>query len=427
MKLSFIEGIKNNKKITGEKEIIDSIMSDDIKIKNNLPNGWYWKPFTDSIKPFRVDRSKQVQANKYQPEGIFPIVDQGQKLISGWTNDKLKVIKENLPLIVFGDHTRIFKYIDFPFAIGADGTKLIKSNNNYNPRYLYYQLMNLKIPSKGYSRHFKLLKEKKICFIPLPQQKKIAAILYKIQQAIELQDKIIEKTEDLKRSTMEFLFTHGLRDEKTKQTEIGKIPKNWEISIVNKNYNFTKKDKKLKYSDYKNITFVPMELIPNSNIYLQKYIQKPPNNLTSGTYFEDGDLLLSKITPCFENGKQCIVKDIPNGFGIATTEVIPIKEIPNKSDIYFLFYYLLKTDVRSYITGKMEGATGRQRVPVNILKELTIPFPEYLKQKKISQILITIDNKIEKCINKKNILSYLFKSMLNKLMQGKINTQVLNL
>ena len=69
-----------------------------------------------------------------------------------------------------------------------------------------------------------------------------------------------------------------------------------------------------------------MELIPNDKLNLSNYIEKTPNTISSGVYFENGDLLLSKITPSFENGKQCIIQNIKNGFGIATTEVIPIKE-----------------------------------------------------------------------------------------------------
>ncbi len=90
----------------------------------NCSSDWKNKPFPECIKPVRFERSKQIQTNSYLPSGDFPIIDQGQSKIAGWTNDKSTVINDNLPLIVFGDHTRVFKFIDFPFAIGADGTKL---------------------------------------------------------------------------------------------------------------------------------------------------------------------------------------------------------------------------------------------------------------------------------------------------------------
>jgi len=161
-------------------------MIEEIKEQSNIPDGWESQKFPDTIDPFRIDRSKQVQANTYKNEGQYPIVDQGQNLIAGWTDDEKAVLKEELPLIIFGDHTRIFKYVDFPFAVGADGTKLIKPKEYLNPRYFYYRLLHLEVPSKGYSRHYKILKEKAISYPDKPEQKKIAAVLYKIQKAIEV-------------------------------------------------------------------------------------------------------------------------------------------------------------------------------------------------------------------------------------------------
>ena len=180
-----------------------------------------------------------------------------------------------------------------------------------------------------------------------------------------------------------------------KQTEIGEMPKNWIVDSVNNNYIFSKKPKNLNFNNFKKIAFVPMDLIPNDKIILSRYIEKSPNTISSGVYFESGDLLLSKITPSFENGKQCIVKNIKNGFGIATTEIIPIKEKKEISNIAFLFYYLLLDNIRHQIAGKMEGTTGRKRVPVRTIKNLKISFPPLPEQKKIAAVLSQIQKAIE--------------------------------
>ncbi|MCK4784966.1 MAG: hypothetical protein KAV87_14535, partial [Desulfobacteraceae bacterium] len=82
---------------------------------------WNNQPFTDCIEPVRVDRTKQIKMRLYQSEGKYPIVDQGHGLVAGWTDNELAVIRDGLPYIVFGDHTRLLKYVDFPFALGADG------------------------------------------------------------------------------------------------------------------------------------------------------------------------------------------------------------------------------------------------------------------------------------------------------------------
>ncbi len=173
------------------------------------------------------------------------------------------------------------------------------------------------------------------------------------------------------------------------------LPVDWDVVPIRNMYDFTKKPKEILYSDYDQLPFIAMDLIPIDSLYLDKFKFRKSTEISSGTYIEDGDILLAKITPCFENGKQCIITRLPNGFGIASTEIIPIKEIPGVSDKYFLYFYLLKDDVRKMIAGKMEGATGRQRVPVHLIKELLIPFPSLSEQQKIAAVLFKIQKAIE--------------------------------
>ncbi|MEO1558336.1 MAG: restriction endonuclease subunit S [Cyanobacteria bacterium J06632_19] len=99
---------------------------------------------------------------------------------------------------------------------------------------------------------------------------------------------------------------------------------------------------------------------------------------------------MAKITPSFENGKQGIIKNLPLDFGVATTEVIPIKGIPSLSDREFLAYYLLRQDIRNELAQKMEGSTGRQRLSKTILEKLEIPLPPLPEQKSIAHTLRTI-------------------------------------
>lgn len=103
------------------------------------------------------------------------------------------------------------------------------------------------------------------------------------------------------------------------------------------------------------------------------FVMKPSEAITSGTYFERGDILVSKITPSFENGKQALVQELSNPFGYATTEVIPLHPRSDQYDPRFLFFYLLHPDIRHYVTERMEGSTGRQRVPEDVLLDLPIP------------------------------------------------------
>lgn len=162
-----------------------------------------------------------------------------------------------------------------------------------------------------------------------------------------------------------------------------------------------------------------MELIPIAKHYSDEYILKNNDELTSGTYFEPGDLLLPKITPSFENGKQCIIEELPTPFGIATTEVIPIRNVEGVSNISYLFYYLLLPKVRSMLAGKMQGTTGRQRLNKDALVNMQIPLPTLSEQITIATVFRAIDKKISALEKEIIHLDELFHTMLDELMTGK--------
>ena len=168
------------------------------------------------------------------------------------------------------------------------------------------------------------------------------------------------------------------------------LPTCWKMVRLGEVITFTKKPRGLRYSEYNEIPFVPMELIPIAKLFSEAFIFKTNDELSSGTYFEPGDILLPKITPSFENGKQCIIKELPTPFGIATTEVIPIREVEGVSDRLYLFYYLLLPEVRASLAGKMQGTTGRQRLNIEALVNLETPLPPLPEQRAITHILQTI-------------------------------------
>lgn len=159
-----------------------------------FPAHWDVLPFSLAVKDATSEYSK-LQKSEYLEQGRFPIVDQGQQKFGGYTDDESVVSLDGCPAIVFGDHTRIFKFIDEPFCLGADGAKVLEPKAELDKKFLFYYLSSLNIESAGYSRHFKFLKENVVPVPPLPEQKRIAAILDKAdairrkrQQAIRLAD-----------------------------------------------------------------------------------------------------------------------------------------------------------------------------------------------------------------------------------------------
>ena len=140
-------------------------------------------------------------------------------------------------------------------------------------------------------------------------------------------------------------------------------------------YEITKKPPGLDMSSLPTVPFAPMASIPYGGAYTPEYILKTPNEIRGGTYFERGDILVAKITPSFENGKQALATELPTPFGFATTEIIPLRPRKEGHDRRLLFFYLLHPDIRHYIAERMEGTTARQRVPTDAL--LTLPFPKF--------------------------------------------------
>ena len=173
---------------------------EDVKIVDGVPEGWKKELIGDLIR--KGVRSKQVKTTEYLQEGAIPIIDQSRDFIAGYTNDPEAVVDMGCPIIVFGDHTRILKYIQFPFAKGADGTQLITSNNDNMPQsLLYYSLVSVDLSSYHYARHFKYLKAENI-LVPTKEiaekfDRYVSAILIQIQKMRDISKKSAEARDRL--------------------------------------------------------------------------------------------------------------------------------------------------------------------------------------------------------------------------------------
>lgn len=153
--------------------------------KKILPSGWKWVKLEEVCEKISLNNIK-IKQKDYLGEGKFPVVDQGQDLIGGYYDDASLVIPEEPPFIVFGDHTKVKKYIPFKFVAGADGVKVLKPKSSVQPKFLFYSLFTIKIEDKGYARHFQLLEKELLPLPPLPEQH---AIVSKIEELLSELDK----------------------------------------------------------------------------------------------------------------------------------------------------------------------------------------------------------------------------------------------
>ena len=173
-----------------------------------IPESWEVQTFEDCLKKVKSKRGPFIPKRDYQKSGEFPIIDQGAAFIAGWTNSVESVNSDNLPVVIFGDHTRIFKYVDFPFAIGAQGTQILYPNNDIlDAHFFYYVLLGLKVPNKGYNRHYRYLREFSIPCPPLPEQRAIASVFQAIDEKTTTLEKEVEHLDELFHAMLDELMT----------------------------------------------------------------------------------------------------------------------------------------------------------------------------------------------------------------------------
>ena len=170
------------------------------------------------------------------------------------------------------------------------------------------------------------------------------------------------------------------------------LPTGWDRKPIDQVYTFTRKPRGLKVPG--SVPFLTMDHIPVHGLRVDTYEERPAAEATNGTYVENGDLLVAKITPSFENGKQAILAwDKP--FGMATTEVLALSSTPGVSCKEYLFHLLLIEDLRDALARRMEGSTGRQRLPKSVLGEFVVPLPPFAEQQAIAAILGAAHRNVE--------------------------------
>lgn len=148
----------------------------------------------------------QIKKTEIKNKGKYVVVDQSKDYIAGFHNDKNKVFFD-IPIIIFGDHTTVLKYIEKPFIVGGDGVKILKPKIDINLKYLYYNLISNNIHSEGYKRHFGILKKKDIKIINDKKiQKTIGDLLYNIDRIIKYRSSKLKQLKYFKKGLLQKMF-----------------------------------------------------------------------------------------------------------------------------------------------------------------------------------------------------------------------------
>jgi len=307
-----------------------------------------------------------------------------------------------------------------------DTTYYITLRDENDLRFISYLLSSLGLSLMNYHSTIPGLNREnvyqiKCMFPPLPEQKKISAVLYEIQKAIEVQDEIIKTTQELKKSTMQHLFTHGVYNEKTKQTEIGEIPESWEVNNIG-NVAKVQGGYAFKSSDYKKegIRIFRISNVSSGRTSWDDIAFLPISfeNEFSEYLLKPGDLVIALTRPIVSGGikiTRLCKEDCPCLLNQRVARFI--------TSLGVNIEYLLQILFNPYFVYSIGlGASGSQQpnISTSQIEKILIPVPKIEEQNKIASILQFIDQKINLHEIKKESFQELFNSMLNKLMTGEI-------
>jgi len=380
-----------------------------------FPAHWDVLPFSLAVKDATSEYSK-LQKSEYLEQGRFPIVDQGQNKFGGYTNDESVVSLEGYPAIVFGDHTRIFKFIDEPFCLGADGAKVLEPKVELDRKFLFYYLSSLNIESAGYSRHFKFLKENVVPVPPLPEQKRIAAILDKADAIRRKRQQAIQLADDFLRAVFLDMFGDPVTnpkgwDVKPLSAGIRSISSGWSASGENRPCSDGEKGV-LKISAVTSGVFKPEEnkTVPLDQIPEGKKLLFPKR----------GDLLFSRANTRELVAASCIVMtDVEDVFlpdKLWLVETDQKKLLPE-----FLNYLLWQPRFKERLTSQATGTSGSMlNISKSKFEETDAFFPNMELQEKFKRIYWALQETLDASASSREAGDSLFESLSQKAFSGQL-------
>jgi len=263
--------------------------------------------------------------------------------------------------------------------------------------------------------------------VPIPEKKeqqKIAAIPFKIQKAIEIQGSIIEKMQELKKSTLHHVFTKGLCGEKLKETEIGPIPESWVLNRINNLVYDTTQIDPSKAPDHK-IRYIDVSSVSNTRYVVEAcaYLLGRDAPSRARKVVEEGDVIVATVRPTLRRIAY-ITPDFNNE--ICSTAFCVLRAKRDVLDQKYLFYAIQREEFFAGFEKIQQGASYPAVADTDV-KNRRIPLPSLDEQIEIAHCFQVIDQKIEIHTAKKSALQNLFKTMLNKLMTGEIRVKDLDI
>lgn len=379
----------------------------------NLPKGWKLLSFSEAFKD-RTGGQQKIKKNDYLASGNLPIIDQGQEFVAGFTNNLNFQCNIELPCILFGDHTKKFKFVEKPFALGADGVKVLETNKNIDTKFAFYYLKTLYLPDVGYSRHFRFLKRTVIPVPPIASQRRIADILDKADEIIRKRKEAIALTEQLLKSTfLDMFYRKNLED-----CQITTLEK-----IISKNKNSIRTGpfgSQLLHSEFVDQGIAVLGIDNAVNNYFtwgkQRFITEEKYKQLKRYTVNSRDVIITIMGTC---GKCAIIpENIP--IAINTKHLCCISLNEEKCLPEFLHsYFLIHPHSKHYLSKYTKGAI-MDGLNMTIIKQMPIPLFSINLQKKYKNIFDQTNSTLEKYKTNLQESENLFNSLLQKAFKGEL-------
>lgn len=324
-----------------------------------------WKYITPDECFSSITPKCKIEKKNYSNGSLIPIISQEEDFISGYWDNYADITPHSRPIVVFGDHSRVLKYINFDFVVGADGVKILLPHEPVDAKFLYYFLKWKNIPSLGYSRHFRLLKEYKY---PCPQsqdQNTVISELDKINELIDIKRWQLADLNLLAQSLFYEMFGDPITN-----------PKGWEISkvsdILETGSGGTPSKSVDEFWSSEDIPWIGSNMCQNKILYETdgKFISKLGLENSSAKLLEPDTILIALVGATI--GKVALIK-IPTSTNQNIGYIKPNKSIVNP---IFLFYA-----IQGLYSLFLEIGNGKFKMAnLSFIRNLPIIIPSILLQ-----------------------------------------------
>lgn len=348
-----------------------------------VPENWVWVRLLSTFVN-KTDSKKKIQQKFYLNTGDYAIVDQGQNLIGGYTNDASLQYDGELPVVVFGDHTRCVKYVDFNFVQGADGVKILLPYKSFDSKFFYYAIMNLNIPNMGYRRHFPLFDKLTLPLPPLSEQQRIVErieeLFAKLDEAKERLQEAADSFAVRKAAILHKAFTgeltkqwrreNGVSDESWEEKKLGEVG----VLERGRSKHRPRNDERLFGGIY---PFIQTGDVANADMFIEKHSQ------TLSDFGMQQSKLFAKNTICITiaaNIGKVAILSYDSCFPDSVVGLIT----DGKNNYKYVYYYL--STQQKELESKAP-ATAQKNINLKVLNDLDIPLPTFPEQHEIVRLI----------------------------------------